>query len=116
MEKTLDITRFTESTNAVLCFDHEDGEQVVCVDSCYDNSANLPACDAVNLFTRPSTPDNVEQARRLLHSLADTFHIPVRDESLEEGLDSLIANAKNVALQNSPDSIVRTVAEKDYEV
>lgn len=71
--------RITETANAVLCFDFENGQNVVCVDFCYDASENLPECDMVNLVTLPKTEENIAFAQALLDSIQEGWKVPVFD-------------------------------------
>ena len=76
--------RITETANAILSFDFEDGQNVVCVDFCYDVAGGLPACDVTNLLTLPTTDENISFAQALLRGIAEGWKIPVYDWSVRE--------------------------------
>lgn len=81
---SVDQNRFTDTTNAILCFDTIDGQDVVCVDLCYDCRETLRNCDVVNLFQMPHTQENIQTARLLLDQLAEEYRIPVHSELSED--------------------------------
>lgn len=78
--KAVEIERFTERTNVQLYFDTIDGQNIVCVDLCYDNKESLPLCDVASLFQQPATFENVLLGQSILNQLGEKYHIPAYDE------------------------------------
>lgn len=74
--------RITETANAVLCFDHDYGQKVVCVDFCYDACEGLPECDVVNLLTLPASEEYIVLAQAVLQGVEEGWKVPVYDESM----------------------------------
>lgn len=62
IENVVEPDRFTDSTNAILCSDSVNGQDVVCVDICYDSSEHLPECDVENVLQIPVSEDHIRLA------------------------------------------------------
>jgi len=80
VDQSVDPDRFTDSTNAVLCSDSVNGQEVVCVDLCYDSSEHLPECDVENILQIPVSEDNIRVGHLLLEYLKEKYQIPAREE------------------------------------